>query len=661
MAQEYIPYVSPEKSLPEVTIKAILIGVILVVIVTAANAYIALKVGMTVAACFPAAVMAMALLKPLKGGILEENLSRTMASAGECLVAGAAFVIPAFIYLGIWDTFDIPVTTIICMLGGILGVLFVIMLRSMFVTDLTLPFPESFAASEIVKSGQKGAMGAKYVLFGGLFGAFVEWLVSGFQWVASSVAHKFSIGISGIKTMAGKVIIPKHEGLLYLETPVVGAAYFGIGYIIGPTLAALMFAGGVLGWFAIYPLSMYLSPTIAEATSFEAAYYYVRQIGAGAMIVAAVYTIFQVRGMMVKGVKKGIKALTAAGKAVAAKVVRSEKDISYGLTFCLILLIAIPIGVLYWWLTGAIGGAILATIIMLICGFIFAIIGGHIASLVGTSNNPISGMAIATIVIASLLMVIIGLSGPLGSEIARAGMMAAIGVGGVVCCAAAIGADIIQDLKIGHILGGTPWRMELGEIIGVIVAAPVIPLIFNALLKSARMAGQDLGGTYLPAPQSGVMAILTQGIVTLEAAWPLILVGAIIGIAFILLGIRSPMLVAIGIYLGIPTTFAVFLGGACRWIVDKVLKKRKLSEEQMGVATRYGILTASGMIAGGPIMGIICAFLVIGGVILPAGAPGFPAAWPAHLAIWPALAIFAIIMFFLIYLPIRRKGYETKT
>jgi len=651
--KKYVPYVSPEENIPELTWKSAILGAVLSVVMTMANAYMALKVGMTVAACFPAAVIAMGVLRLFKGSILEESLARTAASAGESLVAGVAFTLPAMIYLGLWENFDFVLTTIVALLGGILGTLFVVLFRMTIVNDMSLPYPEAYATAEVVKAGQKGGKGGMLVLFSGIFGAVVKSLQSIFYIIPEGVSGLISIGKSSIDALK----IKAHEGLMYWETPMTGPAYFGVGYIIGPKLAALMFGGSVLSYFAIYPLSMYIFPDLVAASGRNLTYYYMRQIGAGAMITAACYTIFNLRGVIVGGIKKALGGLTS-GMKTPSSTIRTENDISFGLDITLIILIAIPLCIFYYFAMGNVIGAIVALVAMVLLAFVFSIVSAHIVSLVGSSNNPVSGMAILTVVITALFMVIVGLHGEPDSDLARAGLAATILVGTTVCAAAAIGGDVTQDLKIGHVLGGTPWRMELAEIIGVIAAAPVIGFTFNILLQGAQRTGETIGSASLPAPQSGVMAVLAEGIVTGTGAWPLLMVGIIIGIAIILLGVPSPMLVAIGMYLGVGTTFAVFLGGIARWITERIWKRKNLNEEQIANADRKGTLIATGMIAGEAITGIVGAFLVVFNIISPSAPTWSPWNWDPVAQLPIALVVFAVLMFVLIYFTSRKKAYE---
>lgn len=651
--KRYVPYVAPEEKVPELTWKGMILGAILSVVMTMANAYMALKVGMTVAACFASAVIAMGVLRIFRGTILEENLARTAASAGESLVAGVAFTLPAMIYLGLWENFNILTTTVVAILGGTIGIFFVVLFRMMIVNDMSLPYPEAYATAEVVKAGQKGGKGGMLVLFSGLFGAAIKSLQSIFYVIPEGVSGMVSVGKSSIEALK----IRMHEGFLYWETPVTGPAYFGVGYIIGPTLSSLMFAGAVLAYFAVYPLSIYLYPDLAGVGGFARNYYYMRQIGAGAMITAACYTIFNLRGVILGGVKKAFEGLSS-GLRTPPVSMRTEADIPFGLDMALIILIAIPLGIFYYLQMNMVVGAVAALVLMVILAFVFSIVSAHIVSLVGSSNNPVSGMAILTVVVTALFMVVVGLRGEPGSEMAKAGLSAAILVGTTVCAAAAIGGDVTQDLKIGHVLGGTPWKMEIAEIIGIIVAAPVIGFTFNVLLEQAKMAGEGIGGPALPAPQSGVMAVLAEGIVTGTAAWPLLLVGIIIGIAIILLKVPSPMLVAIGMYLGVGTTFAVFLGGIARWITERIWTRRRLNEEQRGNADRTGTLIATGMIAGEAITGIASAFLIVSGVISPSPPSWSPWNWSAAQQLPITIVVFAVIMFVLTYFTARKKAYE---
>ncbi len=656
MADDFKPYVSAETKMKELTLPAIIFGAILSIILGAANAYLGLVAGMTVAATFPAAVMAMAVLKPLKGTILEENTCRTTAAVGEAVVAGAIFTIPAFLIAKnpetgapIWENIHYWESTFLMLVGGILGVFFVIFLRRVLIDDKSLPFPESVACSEIVKAGQGGATGAKYVF--GMIGlaALLELLKNNFGfllvkgyikhfWVLPTVRN-FKLMTSDLRAItAGS----NPTGGIFIESPEASPAMLGVGYIIGPKLAAIVFAGGVFGHMMMTPLFIFINGTFGPGTDWletTGAVWnsQVRPLAVGAMLVGAFYTLFKMRKSLGTGVARAFKDLKQIGKVSEGgdETSRIEKDIPYSITLIGIIALVIPIFFLYWYFSDSIIGAAVSAIVMTIAGFLFAAVAGFLVGTIGSSNNPISGLTLSTLIVAAILMVVVGVKGAFG-------VAAVLGVAAVVCCSSGVAGDIIQDLKAGHILGGTPKVMEIGCIIGVIAAAFVMALVLQ-LLHTGYASTGGIGGTDLPAPQAGLMAMLAQGIITGQMAWPLVIMGAIFAIALILIGAPSPMLIAVGMYLPFHTTFAIFIGGIIKWIADGYIKKRKLNKEK---AANTGILLASGLIAGQALMGIIIAGTVVAGggesimpSIIKGGSP------------WLALPVFALLAWILIRTP----------
>ncbi len=655
------PYVPAETSLKEFTIQAIIIGAILSVILGAANAYLGLVAGMTVAATFPAAVMAMAALRALRGTILEENTCRTTAAVGEALVAGAIFTIPAFLIardprtqVAIWDNIHYWESTALMLVGGILGVLFVIFLRRVLIEDTTLPFPESVACAEIVKAGQSGATGAKFV-FGAIgLAAVLELfrndfglqLVRGYvqKFWTLPIVRNFQLMTSGMEQV-GESSNP--TGGIYIETPAASSAMLGVGYIIGTKLAAIVFSGGVFGHMMLVPLFVFINGGFREVVAggsdwleVSAAVWnsQVRPLAVGSMLVGAFYTLFKMRKSLTTGMVRAFKDLQQIGKgASATETDRLERDIPYSGTIIGIILLVIPIAFLYYHFSHSVIGAIVAAVVMTVAGFLFAAVAGFLVGTIGSSNNPISGLTLSTLIVAALLMVIVGVKGPFG-------IAAVLGVAAVVCCSSGVAGDIMQDLKVGHILGGTPRAMELGCMIGVVAAAFVMALVLQLLHTGyAEMGG--IGGETLPAPQAGLMAMLSQGIITGSMAWPLVIMGALFSIGLILIGAPSPMLIAVGMYLPFRTTFAIFIGGIIKWITNMIMEKRGLNREK---TENTGILLASGLIAGEALMGIIIAGTVVAGggeAILPKiiedGNP------------WLAFIVFAILAYVLIRIPLQ--------
>jgi putative OPT family oligopeptide transporter len=646
MAQEYIPYISPETSIKEFTLKALLVGAVFSAVFSAANAYLAITAGMTVAAVFPGAVIAMALLRPFKGTILEENTARTTISAGESLAAGLVFTMPAILILNIWEELDYFVTTTIALIGGLLGVVLIIFFRRMLVTEKELAFPESVAATAIIKSGQKGATGAKY-MFGALgLGALITFLSETLELFETHVQGVIDMGkglLSFISPVTGKSL----EGgvktsYLFYDTPYAGGIFMGVGYIIGPKLASLTFAGALLGWMIILPLAMFFLPGLPGGVpigSVEGAltlqYSIVRPIAAGAMIVGAAHTLYKMRRSFVTGIGTAFKEIKGGAKRVGKKI-RTDMDLPMKYVAILFVIVAIAMGVLYAVLTASVITGVVALIAMIIAAFIFVAISGYIVGLIGSSSNPISGMTLVTLMFAAVLMVALGVAGV-------PGMAATILVAAVVCCAAGIGGDVMQDLKVGHMLGGTPWKMEIAEIVGVVVAAPCLVIPINMLHLADKMQGGiGIGGATLPAPQAGLMALLTKGIVTGEMLWILLLVGVFIGILLVLARTPNVMILAVGMYISFYVTFAIFIGGIVRLVIDRLLEKKGVMGEKKTAAINIGILMASGFIAGEALMGVADAGLVIGRIDL--------ALLETPLA-WPGLLIIGLVIFLLIYFP----------
>ncbi len=605
--KEFKPFVSAEIDMKEFSFKAIFLGVLMAIVLGAANAYLGMKAGLTVAATFPAAVVAMAALRSFGGTILEENIARTTASVGEALVAGAIFTIPAFVISGVWDELHYWESTFIMLIGGVLGVLFVILLRRSMVEEADLPFPESVAASEIVKAGQGGQTGASYVFISMGLAALWELIKNsnGIQLVADSTRGYFTLAKSKIVMLGTEF---NYGGGFLLETPAASPALTGVGFIVGLRVSAVLFSGAVMGWLVLVPLGIFLNPALANLVSDtntwmdvadEVWFRQIRPFAVGTMIVAAFYTLYNLKDSLINGISKAISDLREKQDRETA-VNRLEIDIDFKKVILSIGALAIPLFFLYNYFAQSIGGAIMLTIVMIILGFLFAAVAGYLVGLVGSSNNPISGLTLSSLIIAAILLVIIGVTGDHG-------VMAVLGVAGVVCTSAGIAGDMTQDLKVGHILGGTPWKMEAGEIIGVIIAA--IVLVFPMI---AMDQVYHIGSAELPAPQAGLMALMAKGIVGGEMAWPLVIAGMLFAVGLIIIKSPSPMLIAVGMYLPFNSTSAIFVGGIIRWILDTILKKRNATPEQRTKAENNGVLLSSGLIAGEALMAVILAFIVLG-------------------------------------------------
>lgn len=621
-AQPFKPFVPEHLQMRELTLRAILLGLCMTVVLGAANAYLGLRAGMTVAATYPAAVISMAVVRAWKGSLLEENIARTSGSIGEGVASGAIFTIPAFLIARAWPSFSFRVaywkTTVLIMVGSVLGVLFISLVRRVMVEDRELPFPESLAASEIHKAGQRGAQAAKFLFWNIGLGGLI-FLLGRFGLFASDTELSIPIGTLGRTRVrlggAGSANILPTGGTTVFSAPSVSPAYLGVGYIIGPKLAGLQFAGGLLAWGLMVPLLIYfLGPQLhafLPAGAPQGSWsdmaggvwrYIVRPIAVGGMLVGAAYTLFRMRSSLAAGLKRAVGDLKQTAEQTAA-LSRTERYMSFKVVFALIAAVFAAMIGLYIYFSGNVTAGLVAACVMLILGFFFATVSGSLCGLIGSSNNPVSGLTLSTLIIAALLMVSLGVSG-------GAGVAAVLGVAAVVCVSSAVAGELLQDFKVGYILGGTPRNIQIAELIAVIVASLI--MYFPLLLLdegNIRAGGSGFGDRQLPAPQAGLMALLAQGIVGGDMPWPLVLVGILLGFAFIAMNVKSPMLVSVGMYLPFETTFAIFVGGVIRWLGDKVAERRGYNEAQRARVDNAGVLTASGLIAGEAILGLVWAGL----------------------------------------------------
>jgi putative OPT family oligopeptide transporter len=607
------PFIGEDTELPELTFRAVAIGTAMAIVLGAANAYLGMKAGLTVAATFPAAVVAMAAMRGFGGSVLEENMARTTASVGEALVAGAIFTIPAFIISGVWDELHYWESTAIMLVGGLLGVFFIIILRRTLVVEADLPFPESVAAAELVKAGQGSQQtGAAFVFKAmGIAGAWeLVKNANGVKFVADSATTFVSLGRSTIEMMGQSIT---YVGGFLLQSPAASPAMVGVGFIVGPQIASTLFAGAVLGWLLLVPLSLFLNPSLsAQATdqtalinlSTEIWLRQVRPLAVGTMIVAAFYTLFKLRTSLFNGIGRAIADLQVA-KSGGVQAKRRDVDLDFKKTAAAILVLSVPLFGLYWFFSQSLLAALILTVVMVILGFLFSAVAGYLVGLLGSSNNPISGLTLSTLLISAILMVIIGMTG-------NSGILAVLGVAGVVCCATGIAGDMLQDLKVGHILGGTPWKMEVGEIIGVMVSAVVL---IWPMIAMDRVYG--IGSAELPAPQAGLMALMAQGIVGGQMAWPLVITGMFLAVGLILINAPSPMLIAVGMYLPFQSTAAIFVGGLMALMLTRSLDNRNATADARTRAKNTGVLLSSGFIAGEALMAVSLAFLVLGSEVLP--------------------------------------------
>jgi putative OPT family oligopeptide transporter len=675
--KKFVPFVSSETNMKEFTIRALVIGLVLAVVLGAANAYLGLKAGMTIAATYPAAVIGMAILKMMKGTILEENFARTVGSIGESVAAGAIFTLPAFFISGLWDPFFTPghyvTSSLILIAGGVLGIMFVALLRRVMVEDAELPFPESLAAAEIHKTGRKSGGGSKF-LFGAMIGGALVKALAEFKFFAETWEHFVTFAK---QTITGTSI--QGQGGILLSSPGISPAYMGVGYIIGPRLGALNFSGGLLAWGLLTPMIMYFigpfmdfnfintwanylmahnsSLSLADATAkvsdpvfqmFAIWKFIVKPIAIGGMLMGASFTLFKMRKSLIAGISRSVGDVKKAASDHEVKVDRVDKDIDFSWIIAGILGVAVlTFCITYFIFSTSILVAFVAATVMIILAFFFAAISGYLVGIMGSSNNPISGLTLTALVVTALIMVLLGVRG-------QEGVAAVLGVAAIVCVAAAVAGEMLQDLKAGHILGGTPWRMQIGDIIGVVLAGAVMFLVLNFLnqadIAQGKVDGYDggFGSPKLSAPQAGLMAMLSQGIVGGQMAWPLIIVGMLLGLALILMQVKSPMLVCVGMYLPLETTFAIFIGGLIKGIVDMVIERKKYNAAQKARVENVGILLAAGFIAGEALTGLAFAPFKIAEVELLKIFSNPPFAI--------SLTILILIALTLIVIPLRNAG-----
>ncbi|MGC2536287.1 MAG: oligopeptide transporter, OPT family [Candidatus Sulfotelmatobacter sp.] len=661
--KKHVPYVPENMEMKEFTFRALLIGLVMTAILGSANAYLGLKAGMTIAATYPAAVIGMALLRLMKGSLLEENIARTVGSIGESVAAGAVFTIPAFVMAGLWPGLTREKywnSVALMVIGGTLGILFVTLLRRVMVEDPDLPYPESVAASEIHKAGQQGAKAAK-ILFANMgFGGFM-YLLGAVNVFSANNTFPVTISALGKKLLLRTGTNPNVAttitgGATLLTAPDISPAYLGVGYIIGPRLAALNFAGGVLAWGLLVPLLTFtIGPYIQAAQPagqtlawplLAGAIYYsiVRPIAVGGMLVGASYTLFKMRKQLGAGMTRAVSDLKKSAAAHQATN-RTDRDLPSKAIFAGIGVVFLAMIALYYYFIGGAGNlstsqvitaSVVAALVMVVLGFFFAAVSGNLVGLIGSSNNPVSGLTLCTLVIAALLMVALGVSG-------TGGVAAVLGVAAVVCVSSAVAGEMLQDLKVGHILGGTPAKMQIGDLFGVVVASLVLFFPLAVLDKAYHF-----GSAALPAPQAGLMAMLSKGIVGGDMAWPLVIVGILLGIAMIMIEVKSVMLFAVGMYLPLGTTFAIFMGGVIRWVTDKLRDRRGYNDAQKARVENAGVLTASGLIAGEALCGLVIAGLVGSGkdVTLVHWTPSF----------WVALAALALLILVMIRVPLANAG-----
>jgi putative OPT family oligopeptide transporter len=666
VVKKHVPFVPEHMEMKEFTLRAVLLGLLLTVVLGAANAYLGLRAGITIAATYPAAVIAMAAMRAWKGSLLEENIARTAGSIGESVAAGAIFTLPAFLLAKAWPSFRFAdaywKSTALIMVGSILGVLFISLVRRAMVEDPELPFPESLAASEIHKAGQRGAQAAKYLFWNiGIGGAV--YILGRFGLFSADTDLSMGVGNLGHSQIrlgsAGSTHVVATGGTTIFAAPSVSPAYLGVGYIIGLRLASIQFAGSVLAWGLLVPLFIFLlGPQLRAyipadtpdnwANMADAVWrYIVRPIAVGGMLVGAGYTLFKMRASLTAGIGKAFADLRQTAEQ-QSKLARTERYMSSKTVFSLIAVMFVLMCVLYVKISGLFWPAILAAVVMILVGFFFATVSGNLVGFIGSSNNPISGLTLSTLLIAALLMVALGVSG-------SSGVAAVLGVAAVVCVSSAVAGELLQDFKVGYILGGTPQKIQAAELIAVVVASLVMYFPLMLLHEgNIRAGGVGFGGPELPAPQAGLMATLAMGIVGKEMAWPLVVVGILFGFAMIMMQVKSPMLVAVGMYLPFGTTFAIFVGGVFRTLGDWVAARRGFNAAQKARVENAGVLVASGLIAGEALLGLVWAGLQF---VPQWGAPNHPPqifSTPSYLV--GGMIVLAGLAALMIFIPVTAAG-----
>lgn len=585
---EFKPFISADQVLPEMTPVAIIVGIILAVVFGAANAYLGLRIGMTVSASIPAAVLSMGIIRVImrRNSILENNMVQTIGSAGESLAAGAIFTLPA-LFMWAQESTEISAPSfveiaLISLCGAVLGIIFMVPLRTALIVEEhgKLPFPEGTACAEVLLAGEEGGEKSKIVFSGLGIAALYKFIADGLKLFPSEITWE----IKPLKTGFGMDVLP---------------ALAGVGFICGKEISSYMFAGGVLGWFVLIPLISLFgldniiapnSAAISELSSAGIWSSYIRYIGAGAVATGGILSLIKSLPTIAKTFKK---ALSGFGHKEEVET-RTNKDMPMKVLLVIAAFIAVVI-----WLLPTIPVSLIGVLFIIVFGFFFATVSSRMVGLVGSSNNPVSGMAIATLLLATALLKATGHTG-------FAGMTSAICIGTIICIVAAMAGDISQDLKTGYIVGATPVKQQIGEIIGGVVAAIAIGGVMY-LLNSAY----GFGSTELPAPQATLMKLVVEGVMGGTLPWGLVLAGVGIAIVIELLGL--PVLpVAIGLYLPIYLSAPIFVGGMIRYFFDK---KAKSSDEAVAVkakdAADKGILYSSGLIAGEGLVGILLAIFAV--------------------------------------------------
>ncbi len=633
--KNFKPYIPAERVTPELTITSIVMGIILAVVFGAANAYLGLRVGMTVSASIPAAVISMGVIRVLmkKNSILESNIVQTTGSAGESLAAGAIFTLPAlFLWAkdGVMDKPGIVEITLIALLGGLLGVFFMVPLRNALIVKEhgILPYPEGTACAEVLLAGEEGGANASTVFAGMGFAALFKFIIDGLKAVPGEVSFRFK----GFAGEIGTQIYP---------------AVMSVGYICGPRISSYMFAGGVLAWMVIipmivlfgkdlilYPGTAAIGEMFAEGGAGAIWGSYIRYIGAGALAAGGIISLVKSLPLIVSTFAGAVKGMSGIG---GSGTLRTEKDLSMKIVVGAIIVLTLLV-----WFVPAVPVSPIGAVVVVVFGFFFATVSSRMVGLVGSSNNPVSGMAIATLLISTLVLKVTGDGG-------AHGMKGAIAIGSIICIVAAIAGDTSQDLKTGFLLGATPRKQQVAEVIGVVAAAFAIGGTLY-LLDSAWGFGSD----ELAAPQATLMKMIVEGVMDANLPWNLVFIGVFIAVVVEIVGI--PVLpFAIGVYLPVQLNACIMVGGLVRLFVDKL----KREEKEKTAIVNNGILFCSGMIAGEGIVGIILAVLAIFGVDKVIDLSG-KLNLPASVSNIGSLVVFALVVLSVLKFSVWKKNRLSK-
>jgi len=628
------PYIPASVTLPEITIKALVLGVVLSLLLAGANAYLGLFAGITVSASIPAAVISMAVLRLFRQhNILENNIVQTAAASGEGLAAGAIFTLPALLILGTWTTFDYWTTTIIAGIGGALGVLFTIPLRRALIIEDPLKFPEGVATAEVLKVGERGGAGVGTIV------------------AAAAVGALYKLGATGFKLWGEAITTARYAGssVAYFAMNL-SPALIGVGFIVGLNVAALIFIGGVMNWYVAIPwVSAHTAhPDGVAAADFATTLWktQTRYIGVGAMIVGGIWALIKVRKSVVRGVRSGMEAYRQTRDGGPA-ILRTDRDTPMHWVGLALMALAIPLFFIFNQFTGIWWVAAAMAVIMLVAGFLFSTVAAYMAGLVGSSNNPISGVTIATILTSALLLLAF-----LGSGNAK-GPAAAVFIGAVVACAAAIGGENLQDLTAGRTVRATPYKQQIMQIVGAVSAAFVLAPVLTLIQKAYGIGVPTPEHAHpLAAPQATLMAAVAGGVFHGGLPWTFIGIG--MGVAVVVISFdlwlqarnavfRTPVLaVAIGIYLPLQLSVAIFAGGVIAWLGGRFLKRKGASAEAHATGERNGLLFAAGLITGEAMVGILLAIPIVA-----SSNADVLAFWGEHEGVLPGVILLAAVVYWL--------------